>query len=161
MENIAPLRQMMDDLAGTPEVVSAHAARWSAMAGDLRGIAADLRKHLDGDLSRLQRPDVRAYQALMSHNVEAIMGLAETAAALGLITKAGGDLILLVRDIVRGLIADLIVRVIVSVPQASGANAVRMTVYHLAAVASTAWRIRAYVAALVASVVTLSRYIDG
>jgi hypothetical protein len=161
LANVAPLRQMMDDLAGMPEVVRGHAIAWNAMAADLHAIAADLRGHLDGDLPSQGRADVRAYRALMSHNVEAITGIAATATAIAVITKAGGDMILLVRDIVRGLLADLIVQLIAAAPPAPGTNALRAIAWQLCAVVAAMWRIQAYVGALVTSMINLSQYIDG
>src|SRR5690606_464404 len=99
-------RQMLDDLTGMPDIVAAHAGLWDRMATDLRGISADLRVRLDADLRGFSGPGVQAYQAMMAHNVVALRGLGDTSAAIGIITGAAGQLIVLVRDIVRGLIAD-------------------------------------------------------
>jgi hypothetical protein len=160
MAYIPPLRRMLDDLTGMPDVVASHASIWSTMATDLHRIATDLRSYLDQDLSGWHQPDVRGYLAMMSHNVEALAGLAEISTAMAMITKAAGDLILLTRDIVRGLVADLVARVIVWVAETT---VVPMPVMagRLATAVATSWRIHAYVAALVTSMANLSQYVDG
>jgi hypothetical protein len=160
MAHVEPLRQMLDDLTGMPEVVASHAAIWHTMAADLHGIGADLRSHLDRDLAGSDRPDVSAYLAMMSHNVEAISGLAVVSTAMALITKAAGDLILLTRDIVRGLIADLVARVVLWLAE-TAVVPMPVTAAQLATAVATFWRIHAYVTALVTSMTQLSQYLDG
>jgi hypothetical protein len=160
MARIPPLRRMVDDLAGMPDVVAEQARMWADMSGDLRVIGGDLQRCLDDDFSGESGADVRAYRTLMANNVEALRGLVATCTAMTVITKAAGDLILLARDIVRGLIGDLVARVsgwvadpvVVPLP---------VLVSRLGAVVATAWRIDAYLTALVTSIANLSRSIDG
>jgi hypothetical protein len=159
LAGIPPLRQMLDDLTGMPDVVACQANSWNRISTDLRRIGADLRSQLDRDFAGQHGRQVRAYQAFMSHNVDAVGGLTATSNALAVVTKAAGDLILLTRDIVRGLIADLVVRVIVWVAETT---VVSMSVMasRLATVISTGWRIQAYVTALVTSMSNLAWYVD-
>jgi hypothetical protein len=157
---IAPLREMLDDLTGMPEVVASHSAIWTSMSTDLHGLAAGLRVRLDLDLSGVDGPDVRAYLAMMAHNVEALTGLADVATAMAVITKAAGDLILLTRDIVRGLIADLVARTIIWSAGAPDVVPLPVTVARLATAVATSWRIHAYMTALVTSMTRLSQYVD-
>lgn len=160
LTHVASLRQMLDDLTGMPDVVAKQADLWTGMAADLRVIGVDLRRCLDEDFGAVGRPDVRSYLALMANNVEALRGLDATCTAMTVITKAAGDLILLTRDIVRGLIGDLVARVIV---WAAGATVVPLPVVvaRLATVVHTAWRIDDYLTALVTSIANLSQSIDG
>jgi hypothetical protein len=160
LARIAPLRRMVDDLAGMPDVVAEQADLWSVMAADLRSIGNDLRHCLDDDFAGQAGADVRGYLTLMANNVEALRGLVATCTAMTVITKAAGDLILLGRDIVRGLIADAVLRVthwladpvVVPLP---------VLVARLGTVVATSWRIDAYLTALVTSIANLSRTIDG
>jgi hypothetical protein len=158
--NVEPLRRMLDDLTGMPELVASHASLWHTMATDLHGIGAGLRSHLDRDFAGWDRPDGSGYLAMMSHNVEAIAGLAEVSTAMALITKAAGDLILLTRDIVRGLIADLVARMIVWMAE-TGVVPMPVTAAQLATAVATWWRVHAYVTALVTSMTQLSQFLDG
>ncbi|MEV6488071.1 hypothetical protein AB0M20_05425 [Actinoplanes sp. NPDC051633] len=155
-----PVRQMLDDLSGTPEIAAGQATRWTAMAGDLNAIAADLRRCLDRDFAAPAGPDVRAYLDLMSNNVEALKGVAATATAMALVTRSAADLILLTRDIVRGLIGTLLARVIVWTADTSAVVTRDVMAARLATVVATTRRIHAYITALVASVANLSEYVD-
>jgi hypothetical protein len=160
MARIPPLRRMVDDLAGMPDVVAEQARLWADMAGDLRVIGGDLQRCLDDDFRDADGPDVRAYLTLMGNNVEALRGLVATCTAMTVITKAAGDLILLARDIVRGLIGDLVARVSAWVADPAVVP-LPVLVSRLGTVVATAWRIDAYLTALVTSIANLSRSIDG
>jgi hypothetical protein len=160
MARIPPLRRMVDDLAGMPDVVAEQARLWADMAGDLRTIGGDLQRRLDDDLRGADGADVRAYLTLMGNNVEALRGLVATCTAMTVITKAAGDLILLARDIVRGLIGDLVARVSGWVTDPAGVP-LPVLVLRLGTVVATTWRIDAYLTALVTSIANLSRTIDG
>jgi hypothetical protein len=160
MARIPPLRRMVDDLAGMPDVVAEQARLWADMAGDLRVIGGDLRRCLDDDFGGDDGADVRAYLTLMGNNVEALRGLVATCTAMTVITKAAGDLILLARDIVRGLIGDLVARVSAWVTDPAVVP-LPVIVARLGEVVATAWRIDAYLTALVTSIANLSRSIDG
>ncbi|WP_203816933.1 hypothetical protein [Paractinoplanes ferrugineus] len=161
MRCVEPLRRMLDDLAGTPEVVATHAAVWLGNGSDLLALSALLDECLEADLPDRDRQETRSYRSLMAHNVQALIGLAEISTAMGFITKAAGDLILLARDIIRGLIGDLFARVttwIVDTP--AGAPRPAMAA-RLAVVVLTAWRIHAYLTALGDSISSLSRTVEG
>lgn len=158
---VEPVRGLLDDLGGAPDVVAEQVACWNQMAADLHTVAADLRLTLDEDFGRYDRIDVRAYLDLMSNNVEALKGLAAISAAMAVITKAAGDLILLVRDIVRGLIADLVARVIIWVSDAPAVVPLPVMAARLATAVATSWRIHAYLTALTISVANLSACING
>ncbi|MGA5304601.1 hypothetical protein ACPCHT_32150 [Nucisporomicrobium flavum] len=159
--NCVPLvQQMLDDLSGAPDVVADQAACWQTIGADLQGVAADLQHSLDHHFGASPRPDVRAYLDLMSNNVEALMGLGAIAAAMAVITKAAGDLILLARDIIRGFIGDLFARVIVWLSDTSAPVSLPVLAVRLSAVVTACWRIHTYITALVTSVASLSAVLD-
>ncbi|MBW6436923.1 hypothetical protein KZ829_24580 [Actinoplanes hulinensis] len=159
--HVEPLRRLLDDLTGTPEVVADQAGHWDVMAGDLRRLASDLEWCLAGAFPGPERPDVRAYLDIMANNVEALRGLAATSTAMTLITRSAGDLILLARDIVRGLIGDLFARASLWVIDSPEVVTRPVLVARLASLVTAAWRINAYVTALTTSIANLSRSIDG
>jgi hypothetical protein len=158
---VEPVRQMLADLGGAPEVVADQAKHWEAMARDLRIIGIELRDCLAREFGGEDRPDVQAYLDLMSNNVEALLGYAAIATATAVVTKSAGDLILLTRDIVRGLIGDRFARVIVWVADTSAVVPLPVLTARLATVVATAWRIHFYLKALVTSVANLSESLEG
>ncbi|MFF5292073.1 hypothetical protein [Paractinoplanes globisporus] len=161
MTCVEPLRRMLDDLTGAPDVVAAQAASWHAIGIDLAQLAVFLQECLDRDVPRRDRLDVRSYLALMARNVEGLIGCAEIAEANAVITKAAGDLILLTRDIVRGVIGHLFATTIVWTFDTSTVVTRRVMAARLGIVVATSWRIHAYISALTTSIITLSRSLDG
>jgi hypothetical protein len=161
LTRVDALRHLLDDLSGTPEVVARHAALWRTIGADLHQLSVFLRQCLDQDLPRRDRLDVRSYRALMSYNVDALIGLAEIAASMAVITKAAGDLILLTRDIIRGVIGDLFARVTVWTFEPSVTATRQVMEIRLGIVVATSWRIHAYITALTDSITTLTRTVDG
>ena len=85
---------------------------------------------------------------------------AEPAQAIAVIVTAAGDLILLTRDIIRGIIGNLFADVVIwaldSQTVARAVLAVRLNI-----VVATTWRIHAYLTACTDSITTLSLIIDG
>src|SRR3954452_3690534 len=52
MEYFEPLRQMLDELTGKPDVVASHAATWTRMATELNDIAGDLTQFVQNDMPK-------------------------------------------------------------------------------------------------------------
>ena len=50
MEYFEPLREMLDELTGKPDVVASHAATWNNMAAELQSMATDLETHVKNDM---------------------------------------------------------------------------------------------------------------
>ncbi|SCG72446.1 WXG100 family type VII secretion target [Micromonospora coxensis] len=162
MEYFEPLRQILDDLTGMPDVVAAHAATWDNMAAELHGTAGELRSRLDGDLPEWRGRAAEAYHGLMAHNVEAIGGLGAVSAAMAAATQAAGNLVAFTRDIVRDLIADLVARVVVWAVEAIFVVTIPVIAAQIAAaVVKWAGRILTYVGALITSLTNLSRLLNG
>ncbi|MGI5996803.1 MAG: hypothetical protein ACOX8C_17930 [Saccharomonospora viridis] len=113
VEYFEPLREMLDELAGKPDV-GAVTLRHLEQHGELHSMAADLHSCLEGDLSYWQDEGADAYRAAMASNVDGSGGgLAAISAAMAVATEGSGGPVALTRDIVRDLIADLVARVIV------------------------------------------------
>src|SRR5689334_3871403 len=75
MEYFEPLREMLDWLAGKPDVIASHAATWVNIAEHLGRMADDLQVYLDADLPTWHGAAAEAYQNLMVNNLDAIDGL--------------------------------------------------------------------------------------
>jgi uncharacterized protein YukE len=162
MEYFEPLQQLLDQLAGLPDVVAAHAATWDNMAGELKSMAGELGSRLGGDLTDWQGRAAAAYTAMMGHNVAAIGGLSAVAAAMAAATEAAGNLVRATREIVRDLIADLVARVVVWAAEAVFVVTVPVIAAQItAAVVKWAARILSYTTALVASLTNLTRLLNG
>ncbi|MFR9728857.1 WXG100 family type VII secretion target [Saccharopolyspora sp. MS10] len=162
MEHFEPLREMLDELTGIPDVVSSHAATWENMAGELSAMAADLSADLDADLGGWTGGAADAYRSMMGANVDAIGGLGATSAAMASATSGAGGLVQATRDIVRDLIADLVARVIVWAAEAIFVVTIPVVAAQIAsAVAKWVGRITGYVGGLIDSLTNLSKLIDG
>ncbi|MFI5837124.1 WXG100 family type VII secretion target [Micromonospora sp. NPDC051300] len=162
MEYFEPLRQVLDELTGMPDVVASHAATWDNMAVALQGMATDLKSFVAGDTPHWQGRAADAYHNLMEHNVEAINGLGGVSAAMAAATQAAGNLVMFTRDIVRDLIADLVARVIVWAVEAIFVVTIPVIASQIAAaVVKWAGRILTYVMALISSLTNLSALLDG
>jgi len=162
MEYFEPLREMLDELTGKPDVVASHAATWNNMAGELSSIAADLQLYLDGDLPTWQGAAGDTYQSLMANNTDAIAGLGATSAAMAVATEGAGALVSFTRDIVRDLIADLVARVIVWAAEAIFVVTIPVIASQIvAAIVKWAGRILSYTAALITSLTNLTKLVNG
>jgi PPE-repeat protein len=162
MEYFDPLREMLDNLAGIPDRVLAHAATWTNMAAELQSMAADLKSALRSDLPDWQGPAAESYQGLMANNVEALDGLSALAATMSASTQAAGNLVQFTRDIVRDLISDLVARVIVWAAESLLVVTIPVVAAQImAAVVKWAGRILSYTTALVSSLRNLTTLLEG
>ncbi|WP_406073450.1 WXG100 family type VII secretion target [Micromonospora sp. NBC_01638] len=162
MEYFEPLREILDQLTGMPDVVTSHAATWNNMAAELESMATDLKTHLGVDMPGWQGQAATAYQTLMAHNVTGIDALSGISAAMAAATQAAGNLVAFTRDIVRDLIADLVARVIVWAIEAIFVVTIpAIAASIVAAVVKWAGRILTYVGALISSLTNLSKLLNG
>ncbi|PSL55848.1 uncharacterized protein YukE [Saccharothrix carnea] len=162
MEYFEPLRQVLDELTGKPDVVRSHAATWNNMATELHDMATALRQHVQDDLPDWHGEAADAYQNLMANNVEAIGGLAAISAAIASATEGAGGLVELTREIVRDLIADLVARVIVWAVEAIFVVTIPVIAAQIAAaVVKWAGRILTYTMALITSLTNLTKLLNG
>jgi len=162
MEYFEPLRQVLDELTGKPDVVASHAATWNNMATELASISTDLQSALQADMPGWTGTASERYQSLMANNTEAIGGLGATSAAMAVATEGAGGLVELTREIVRDLIADLIARVIVWAVEAIFVVTIPVIASQIAAaVVKWAGRILVYTTALINSLSNLSKLLDA
>ncbi|GAA4614745.1 WXG100 family type VII secretion target [Saccharopolyspora hordei] len=162
MEYFEPLREILDELTGMPDVVRSHAATWNNMAEELGSMAEDLKSSLENDLPDWQGEAADAYQAMMANNVEAIGGLAAISAAMASATEGAGGLVEMTREIVRDLIADLVARVIVWAAEAIFVVTIPVIAAQItSAVVKWVGRIFTYVTSLIDSLTNLSKLLNG
>ncbi|MEU5849256.1 WXG100 family type VII secretion target [Saccharopolyspora shandongensis] len=161
MEYFEPLREMLDELTGAPDVVQSHAKTWNNMATELGAMATDLEAHLKEDLPGWTGTASDAYRGMMANNVEAIGGLAAISAAMAAATEGAGGLVEQTREIVRDLIADLVARVIVWAVEAVFVVTIPVVAAQIAAaVVKWAARILTYTTGLITSLTNLTKLLD-
>ncbi|TDV57218.1 WXG100 family type VII secretion target [Actinophytocola oryzae] len=161
MEYFQPLREMLDELTGKPDVVTSHAATWNNIATELNSIATDLQTHLQDDLPGWTGAASDSYQKLMANNTDAIGGLSATAAAMAVATEGAGGLVSFTRDIVRDLIADLVARVIVWAAEAIFVVTIPVIASQIvAAIVKWVGRILTYTGALITSLTNLTKLLN-
>lgn len=113
MEQVEPLKEALDWLAGDPEIVETHALTWDNMAEELFSIGEDLQARLDGDLTGWQGEAADAYREMLAVNVDVAGMFGGTALGMASATRGAGTLVTMVREFVRGFIADCIAKVVV------------------------------------------------
>ena len=86
MEYFEPLREILDELTGKPDVVRSHAATWDNMSTELHAMCDELGKHLNEDIPDWHGESAEAYRSLMVNNVDALGGLAAISAAMAVAT---------------------------------------------------------------------------
>lgn len=118
MEQIQPLKEALDWLAGDPETVETHAMTWDNIAEELFGIGEELQTRLDSDLDTWQGEASDAYREMLGVNVDVAGMLGGTAAGMASATRGAGTLVSMVREFVRGFVADCVARVAVWVAEA-------------------------------------------
>jgi len=162
MEYFDPLRQMLDELTGMPDVVASHAATWNNMATELASMSADLKSELETGVSSWKGTAADSYVRMMGNNVEAIGGLGAISAAMAAATEGAGGLVQMTREIVRDLIADLVARVIVWAAEAIFVVTIPVIAAQIvAAVVKWVGRILQYTTGLIDSLTNLSKLLNG
>lgn len=107
VEQIGPLRDVLDELTGRPDVIAAHAATWLNIAVAQWEMADELEGFIESDVPAWD--DAAEHRRLMGHNIEAIRGLSSVSAAFAEIVESVGVLVAQTRRLVRELVVGLAV----------------------------------------------------
>ncbi|RRR99500.1 WXG100-like domain-containing protein [Glycomyces terrestris] len=113
IEQVQPLKDALDWLAGDPQTVETLAMTWDNIANELFAIGEELQSFLDRDLPSWQDDAADAYRAMAAENVDVTGGFGGTALAMASATRGAGTLVTMVREFVRGFVADCIAKVVV------------------------------------------------
>jgi len=113
IEQVQPLKEALDWLAGDPTTVETHAMTWDRMSNELFAIGEELQGLVDTDLQGWQGEAANNYREMLDVNVDVAGMLAGTAAGMGSATRGAGMVVQMVREFVRGFIADCIAKVVV------------------------------------------------
>lgn len=148
VEDLEPLRDVLDRLTGTPEVIASHAVTWRNMAGELWSMADELEDFVAYDIPGWHGAEADEHRRLMGHNVDAIRGLSSVSEVLAEITESVAVLVAQTRRITRDLVIDLLA---LAVPTAKAHGTF----------ARWACRVTAYAVALDATVTHLDKRLNG
>ncbi len=108
LEHIKPLADALDWLAGDPDQVAANAQTWANVAAHTMRTTHDLREAVWQEIPHWAGPAADAYRGTAEIEFLALQGYAESAAAKAAAVDMSGRVVLIVRTMVRDLIADLI-----------------------------------------------------
>jgi uncharacterized protein YukE len=166
IELIGPLRELLDDLTGDADILTAHAKTWTNMAEELMAIKDELTGYIESDIAGWQDDAADAYKANMGHNVEGADGLAQLCAAMSAATTGAGTLVTVTRELVRDLIAQLVATLLIRLPVWLGLCATGVGIPAVAAqaagmIAQVLATVIGIVIALVQSLQALQQLLDG
>ena len=163
IEQIEPLKEALDWLAGNPQTIEVHALTWDNISTELVEIAEALQSSLDGDLEGWQGDAAEAYREMLWVNTDAAGGLAGTAAAMAAATRGAGTLVQMVREFIRDFVADCIAKVVVWILEikcSAGFAAPAVTAQLAVAVVKWAGRIFGWLMGLITSLQALRALLD-
>jgi len=118
LEHCGPLRDALDKLAGSPDVISSYAATWNNVSAALKSAAEELKGIVSADTAGWRSTAVDAYRAVANAEAEMIMATGVAAAGIGGAVTMGGVVVATVRATVRDLVAEAIGNIISKALQA-------------------------------------------
>lgn len=113
IEQVQPLTEALDWLAGDAAQIAAHAQTWRNMSSGLIEQADESERALRFDLSDWVGAAADEYRDWSRRQQQAIRALAESAATMAAITEGAGFLVAGVRELVRDAIATVVSRLVV------------------------------------------------
>ena len=120
IEQVEPLREALDWLAGDAAQIAAHAQTWRNVAQSLHASTTDLSHYVDADVAGWGGTAGPAYRAWSAAQRDAITALAKAAEAMATITEAAGFVVGAVRALVRDAIATVVSHLIVYATEEAG-----------------------------------------
>ncbi|WP_030104979.1 hypothetical protein [Actinoalloteichus caeruleus] len=106
IEHVPPLPDMLNCLAGNPDVVHTNAATWGNVADSLGQSSQDMGDIVRADTEGWEGPAVEAYRPVAMGQAAAIQAASIAANGVGVALTAGATVVSVVRTIVRDLIAE-------------------------------------------------------
>lgn len=106
MEHVAPLPEMLNTLAGNPDVVQANAHTWANVSDALGKAAANMEQTVKTDTAPWHGPAMDVYKPFAAGEAKMIEAASTAAGAVGAAVSGAGIAVQVVRTIVRDLIAE-------------------------------------------------------
>jgi len=108
MEHVRPLSEALDALAGDPAQIAANAQTWTAVSAQLASAAQGYADSAGADLAGWSGAARQAYQQHVDEHVGGLDALSRAAATMASIVEGSGQLVALVRTLVRDAIAEFV-----------------------------------------------------
>ncbi|GAB3296174.1 hypothetical protein [Parasphingorhabdus pacifica] len=105
MEHVDPLPEMLDALAGSPDVVQSNATTWANVSQELAEAATQMEQAVNADTAAWYGPAVDVYKPVALGEAKMIQAASSAASAVGGAVSAAGIAVSVVRTTVRDLIA--------------------------------------------------------
>ncbi|WP_026923208.1 WXG100 family type VII secretion target [Glycomyces arizonensis] len=166
IELIEPLRELLDDITGDADILTAHAQTWTNMAEELMAVKDELTAFVDSDITGWNDDAADAYKANMVHNADGTAGLAQLCAGMSAATTGAGTLVTVTRELVRDLIAQLVASLLVRLPVwlglcATGVGIPVVAVQAAGMIAQVVGTVIGVIIALVTSLQALQQLLDS
>ncbi|SFE26446.1 hypothetical protein SAMN04487819_11055 [Actinopolyspora alba] len=105
MEHVSPLPEMLNSIAGNPDVVHVNAHTWARISDHLKQASEEMSRTVESDTSGWQGAAAETYRLMGAGEATLIEGAAHSASAVGAAVSGAGTAVQIVRTIVRDLIA--------------------------------------------------------
>lgn len=112
IEHVPPLPEMLNSLAGNPDVIDANSKTWANVAKAVSTAADDFDKAVQDEVSRWNGPAISAYQAFAENEIRLLRAGSMAAEGIGAVVAIAGALVATVRCIVRDLIAEFCAKIL-------------------------------------------------
>jgi hypothetical protein len=163
MEQVEPLKEALDWLAGDPETIETVAMTWDNIAEELFAIGEEFQAALDSETPSWQDDAADAYRDMAQLNIDLTGSFGSTALGMGAAVRGAGNLVTMVREFIRGFIADCIAKVVVWLGElliTGGLAAPVVKLQLVAAVVKWVGRIFGWLMGLVTSIQSLRALLD-
>lgn len=112
MEHVHPLPDMLDKLAGSPDVVKANAETWANVSKAMDQAANKMEQTVQNDTANWYGPAIDVYKPVGLGEAKMIEAASKAASAVGAAVSGAGAAVAAVRTLVRDLIAEAVADII-------------------------------------------------
>lgn len=116
MENVQPLREALDMLAGDPAAIQGYAQQWRDQAQKVTASAGELGDYVQRDTAAWLGDAGEAYRKQAAEQVDGVGAAGATAESVARAVETAGQVCAAVRMIVKELIAEFVSRVLMRLP---------------------------------------------
>lgn len=116
MENVEPLREALDMLAGDPAAIQGYADQWREQAEKVAASATDLGEYVKRDTATWTGEAGDAYRKQAAEQADGVGAAGMAAESVARAVETAGQVCAAVRMIVKELIAEFVAKVLMRLP---------------------------------------------